>query len=143
MPVFRCRTSSRAEGGGHTKIWRSIANGGPPGVAADNTIVTTGDGAAQASQFPQMRVALQNAHNSAHDYIAGSIGQPHFSFHDPFVFLLHSNVDRLWARWQMAAGRAWRLDPNQVYGNDGISPSITGNLESLGWQCGSATVGTA
>ena len=43
----------------------------------------------------QLRVAVEGAHNTSHGYIGGSISQQHFSFHDPFVFLLHSNVDRL------------------------------------------------
>jgi hypothetical protein len=126
---FPLQNFESTEGGGHTRIWRNITALGAPGVSSDNTIVTTGNTAAQANQFPQMRAALQGAHNTAHGYIGGSIGQAHFSFHDPFVFLLHSNVDRLWARWQTAAGQAWRLDPNQVYGNDGTAASITGNLE--------------
>ena len=126
---FPLQDFESSEGGGHPKIWRNITAAGAPAVSSDNTIVTTGDAATQANQFPQMRVALQGAHNTSHGYIGGSIGQPHFSFHDPFVFLLHSNVDRLWARWQTTSGQEWRLDPNQVYGSDGTSASITGNLE--------------
>jgi hypothetical protein len=38
-------------------------------------------------------------------------------------------MDRLWAMWQTAPGQAWRLDPSQVYGNNGTSPTIVGNLE--------------
>ena len=126
---FPLQNFESTEGSGHTKIWRSISNGGPPGVPSDNSIVTTGNGSPQADQFPQMRAALQGAHNTVHGYIGGSIGLPHFSFHDPFVFLLHSNVDRLWAKWQMAPGQGWRLDPTQVYGNDGNAASITGTLQ--------------
>jgi hypothetical protein len=53
----------------------------------------------------------------------------HFSFHDPFVFLLHSNTDRLFALWQLAPGQEWRLDPNRVYGSAGSAPAIVSNLE--------------
>src|SRR5205807_322227 len=40
---------------------------------------------------------------------------PHTSFRDPFVFLLHSNVDRLFAMWQLQRGHSKRLDPAHVY----------------------------
>jgi len=143
---FPLQNFESTEGPSHPKVWRSVNGGNPgaPGVPSDNTVVTSADGAAQASQYHQMRISnqesaalgepnhpnsLENAHNTAHGYIGGSIGQPHFSFHDPFVYLLHSNVDRLWAKWQIAAGKAWRLDPNQVYGSDGTAPAIVANLE--------------
>jgi hypothetical protein len=42
---------------------------------------------------------------------------PHTSFRDPVAFLLHSNVDRLFALWQLK-DPSTRLDPNQVYGAD-------------------------
>jgi hypothetical protein len=64
---------------------------------------------------------------SHHNYIGGSITDPHFSFHDPFVMLLHSNVDRIWARWQTMSGNEWRLDPDKIYG---IEFSETGELNS-------------
>ena len=48
----------------------------------------------------------------------------HYSFHDPFVFLLRSNVDRLFAMWQMASQRDWRRDPNQIYGLEGNRGAI-------------------
>lgn len=52
----------------------------------------------------------------------GTIGDPHTSFRDPFVFLIHSNVDRLFAAWQLRKGRdnefEYRLDPQKVYGKE-------------------------
>jgi Common central domain of tyrosinase len=57
------------------------------------------------------------AHALAHQYIGGQNGtltDPHTSFRDPFVFLFHTNIDRLWAMWQRKNG-AVRLDPAQVY----------------------------
>lgn len=74
-------------------------------------------------------------HGLAHRFIGGNIGggrtadPAHTSFEDPFVFLLHSNVDRLWASWQLSAAGfearaepAWRLEPAWTYGQliDGV-----------------------
>ena len=70
----------------------------------------------RADSFPSMRRILEELHNSAHGYIGGTIGDPHRSFRDPFVFLLHSNVDRLFAHWQLQD--TGRLDPELVYGSE-------------------------
>ena len=121
---------------GHTLIWRDV-NGGNPGappVALDNAIITSADGSPDAMQFqifrsPNLPNGLQRAHNISHGYIGGTILLQHFSFHDPFVFLLHSNVDRLWAMWQRAPGKEWRLDPNLTYGVEGTSSSISEDLQ--------------
>lgn len=77
----------------------------------------------------EMGTSNNDAHGLAHSYIGGNLTNAHISFRDPFVFLLHSNVDRLWAMWQTQPGKAWRLDPNQVYGTDGSDPSITDPLQ--------------
>jgi hypothetical protein len=71
-----------------------------------------------AENYSEMRLRLEAVHNAAHSYIGGSIGDPHTSFRDPFVFLIHSNVDRLFATWQLQKGKEfrYRLDPNKVYG---------------------------
>jgi hypothetical protein len=79
-----------------------------------------------APDFPTMRNRLESAHNESHGYIGGTIGDSHTSFRDPFVFLLHSNVDRLFAMWQTQPGQAWRLDPNLVYGSESGSGGATG-----------------
>jgi len=63
----------------------------------------------------QMEGSGVNLHGRAHEYIGGDIGDPHTSFRDPFVFLLHSNVDRLFAMWQSDPGHPERLDPAQLY----------------------------
>ncbi len=102
---------------------------GAPGIPPDTAIVTTGDALPEADQFQAMRGALEGAHNTVHGYIGGTIGDPHASFEDPFVFLLHSNVERLWAKWQRAPGQEWRLDPNRVYGSEGSSAIIVQNME--------------
>jgi hypothetical protein len=79
-------------------------------------------------------------HGLAHRFIGGNIGggrtsdPAHNSFEDPFVFLLHSNVDRLWASWQLSprgfearAEPAWRLEPLWTYGQliDGLVEMVS------------------
>lgn len=76
-------------------------------------------------QWRLFRRALERAHNGAHGYIRGNIGTDHFAFEDPFVFLLHSNVDRLWASWQLQPEKVWRLNPDEVYGSESTDPRIT------------------
>lgn len=110
------------------EISRSVAPGAP-GIAADATIVGAGNALPQAEQWQAFRTALEGAHNTAHGYIGGTIGAGHSAFEDPFVFLLHSNVDRLWASWQRVPGQQWRLDQNTVFGNEGNDPAILENME--------------
>lgn len=110
------------------EISRGIAPGAP-GLPADATIIGAGDALPQPEQWQAFRMALEGAHNSAHGYIGGTIGSAHSAFEDPFVFLLHSNVDRLWASWQRVPGQAWRLDPSQVYGNESADPAILEHME--------------
>jgi hypothetical protein len=135
-PPFQNFESSEDDeiGNGHTHAWRNVVAGppvfGPTSMQSDHSILTAGDVLPTVSQYHAMDTRLKIAHAYAHSaYIQGSIGKPHYSFHDPFVFLLHSNVDRLWATWQRAPGRSWRLDPSQTYGIDGSAPSIVADLE--------------
>ncbi len=69
------------------------------------------------------------AHAGAHSYIGGVLSSAHTSFRDPFVFFLHSNVDRLWAMWQRL-NPSVRLDPTQVYGSEENSKGA-GDVSSL------------
>jgi hypothetical protein len=128
-PLQNFESSELAEGASsHDHIWRNVSPGTPP-VDPDATILAAGNTLPNPQQFHAFNSALQNSHNIAHGYIGGTLGQPHYSFHDPFVFLLHCNMDRLWAMWQMEPGKGWRLDPNQVYGDDGTRPSLNENVE--------------
>jgi hypothetical protein len=77
-----------------------------------------------SANYPEMRRKLELMHNYAHGYIGGTIGNSHTSFRDPFVFLIHSNVDRLFSAWQLQYGNEWRLDPKYVYGAESYSKSV-------------------
>jgi len=65
----------------------------------------------------------QQMHNGMHGWIGGSSGQmsqPLYSPHDPFFYLHHCNIDRLWAMWQ-ADGHA-----NEYPSNSGLVGVRTG-----------------
>lgn len=94
---------------------------GPGTAVTDASIRAVSNGFVQAQQWRQFRTRLNNVHGSVHvQFGPGNIGDPtgHEAFQDPFVFLLHSNVDRLYAEWQTEPGKEWRLDVSQVYGDD-------------------------
>lgn len=70
-------------------------------------------------------------HDIAHPYIGGASGQmrfPSVSAQDPAFFLLHTDIDRLWANWQRAPGQFTRLDTVSAYGTTASSPSIVGTM---------------
>lgn len=121
------------------QIGRNVNNGNPgsPSVDSDAYIIGVADALPEADQWETFRRSLEGFpnHNSVHGYIGQTIGNAHSAFEDPFVFLLHSNVDRLWAMWQTIPGREWRLDPDRVYGKEGTHITITENLEP--WAGGS------
>jgi hypothetical protein len=106
-------------------VQRSV-NGSPATAAEDDAVVAAGD-------FATMRNLLENTHNAMHGFV--NMGGRHTSFQDPFVFLLHSNVDRLFALWQTQANHPERLDPNLIYGSESADPGLNGNVEP--WSTGS------
>ncbi len=118
------------------EITRNVSPGNPASQS-DNAIITSADLLPQAQQWSHVRQVIEQSpnHDSAHGYIGGTIGNPHSAFEDPLVFLLHANVDRLWAMWQTVPGQEWRLDPAQVYGDETSDPIILENLEP--WAGGS------
>jgi hypothetical protein len=72
---------------------------------------------APPSTAPFMSAMEDFSHNYSHGYIGGnSMCCPSASAQDPFFFLLHDNVDRLWAQWQRNPSDLTRLDPTQTYG---------------------------
>lgn len=53
-----------------------------------------------------------NPHGFAHTSFGGDIRSPPTAPRDPMFFLLHGNVDRLWAKWQWFHKRTRDSDPN-------------------------------
>ncbi|MFJ4978114.1 tyrosinase family protein [Streptomyces coeruleorubidus] len=95
-------------------LTRKVADG-PPDLPFSDREIT------RSSNYLSMRIRLERCHDFAHGYIGGTIGNPHTAFRDPFVYLLHSNVDRLFAMWQYEDPAA-RLNPTTVYGDDPGNP---------------------
>lgn len=75
------------------------------------------------------RTAWEDIHNQAHPYFADI--SPHDAFRDPFVFLIHSNVDRIYAMWQTDPNHPERLSPNTVYG---IESNMDVDVNAVGVQ---------
>ena len=87
-----------------TAIERQCA-AGAPGLSSDSSIVHSADAFAPSTQWGVFRNSLEGAHDSAHGFFgSGNIASLHSAFEDPFVFLLHANVDRLFAQWQTDSG---------------------------------------
>jgi cysteine-rich repeat protein len=99
---------------------------GPP---LDADIIGASNGLPQNSEWQAFREALESEHGDKHGCMGGTISQVHSAFEDPFVFLLHSNVDRIFAMWQLAPGKRYRLDPSQIYGIETDVDRITRLLE--------------
>ena len=99
-------------------VTRFIA-GSPATAAGDAAILAAGD-------FAVMAQRLQSVHDAMHGFV--NMGSAHISFRDPFVFLLHSNVDRLFARWQTDPAHPERLVPSTVYGSQSGDARLNQNI---------------
>ena len=97
----------------------------PPGLR--NEAQTLGLG----SQYAAFRTMEGNPHGSAHTSFGGSISSIPTAARDPLFFLLHCNVDRLWAKWQRQLGR---FNPAQPASYDSNSSNPIGhNLPDTMW----------
>ena len=63
-------------------------------------------GGSPAADFAPFAIMQGNPHGRAHtSHLSGVITDPGTAPQDPLFFLLHCNVDRLWAKWQWAFRR--------------------------------------
>jgi tyrosinase len=110
-------------------------NTAPPGLL--NELQTLGLG----SVYKAFRVLEGNPHGTAHTSFGGSISQIPTAAKDPLFFLLHCNVDRLWAKWQK---KFVRFDPAQASSFDSNLPGgnpIGHNLGDTMWPWNGITGG--
>jgi hypothetical protein len=120
------------------------------GFLFDNEIVADGAGTNAGQQWVDFRNRLEGVHNAAHGWIGGTLLAAHSAFQDPIVFLLHTNVDRLWASWQkLGEGKPkpsdctvgatdpryannWRVDPKCAYETEMNTTVFPGDDEAKG-----------
>jgi tyrosinase len=89
--------------------------GAPPNPISEAATLALG------TNFSQFRTMEGNPHGSAHTSFGGFISSTSTAPRDPLFFLLHCNVDRLWAKWQRQNSR---FNPAVVasFNNNNASP---------------------
>ena len=91
------------------------------GLLTETATLALGGGGATYAAFRSME---GNPHGTSHGlsgWFGGWIGSVPTAVRDPLFFLLHSNVERLWAKWQWTYGR---YDPTTTasYAPQGVYP---------------------
>jgi tyrosinase len=94
-------------------------------VLSENDTLALGD---EYAEFLDME---GDPHGNAHVSFNGPINSVPTAARDPLFFLLHCNVDRLWAHWQIQNGRFDKADPDSYTGDPG-NP-IGHNLADTMW----------
>lgn len=103
------------------QVVRSVGNDIPLATTAGDEDILIQD------DYLQMRLRMEAVHNRMHGFV--NMGSAHRSFRDPFVFLLHSNVDRLFARWQTDPTRSGRLTRDGIYGSESGAAALHDPVE--------------
>ncbi len=107
----------------------------PPGLRTEAQTLALG------TQYRLFRTLEGNPHGSAHVSFGGSISSIPTAARDPLFFLLHCNVDRLWAKWQRQNGR---FNPALAASYDSTTPPsrLGHNLPDTMWPWNGLTGGT-
>ncbi|HKV07732.1 MAG TPA: tyrosinase family protein [Thermoanaerobaculia bacterium] len=107
----------------------------PPGLRTEAQTLGLG------TLYRQFRTMEGNPHGSAHTSFGGFIENPGTAPRDPLFFLLHCNVDRLWAKWQR---QNLRFDSSVASSYDSNLPTgnrIGHNLPDTMWPWNGITGG--
>jgi tyrosinase len=106
----------------------------PPGLLTEAQTLGLGN------LYKAFRSLEGNPHGSAHVSFGGVISQIPTAARDPLFFLLHCNVDRLWAKWQRNFGRFDSTQPASFDSNPG-NP-VGHNLADTMWPWNGVTGGS-
>jgi tyrosinase len=105
----------------------------PPGLRTETQTLALG------TQYAAFRTMEGNPHGTAHTSFGGSISSIGTAAKDPLFFLLHCNVDRLWAKWQKRNAR-FNTAIGASFDNSGGNP-IGHNLPDTMWPWNGITGG--
>jgi len=120
-------------------INRRPLNGWNPNTQPGPNVLTEAQTLALGAQFSAFRTMQGNPHGTAHTRWGGSISSIATAAKDPLFFLLHCNVDRLWAKWQRQNGR---FNPAQAASYDNNPGNRIGhNLADTMWPWNGLTGG--
>src|SRR5712671_2738996 len=105
----------------------------PPGLRTEAQTLALG------TQYSAFRTLEINPHGTAHTSFGGSISSIPTAAKDPLFFLLHCNVDRMWAKWQRQNGR---FNPALAASFDNSGGNLIGhNLPDTMWPWNGITGG--
>jgi tyrosinase len=112
-------------------ITRAPRNNWDPTTQPGPTVITEAATLALGANYSAFRGMEGNPHGTAHTRWDGFIRFIGTAAKDPLFFMLHCNVDRLWAKWQKQNGR---FDSNVAasYFGDPNNP-INHNLNDTMW----------
>ena len=102
----------------------------PPGLRTELETIALG-GAAPNANFANFGDMEGDPHGSAHVSFSGFISAIPSAARDPLFFLLHTNVDRLWAKWQWVHRRTSAAEPRAFAASS--PPRIGHNLADTMW----------
>jgi tyrosinase len=83
----------------------------PPGLRTEVQTIALG-GTAPNATYANFDALEFNPHGSAHVSFDGFLSQIPTAARDPLFFMLHANVDRLWAKWQWVHRRTSPAEPH-------------------------------
>jgi tyrosinase len=109
---------------------------------AARNVLTEAQTLALGNDYADFRNLEDNPHGYAHTSFGGSISSIPTAVKDPIFFMLHCNVDRLWAKWQQKLNR---YDPGQAASFDSTTPPggnpVGHNLADTMWPWNGMTGG--
>ena len=100
----------------------------PPGLKTETATIALGGGVFTVFGKPFVDSLNAGIELDPHGYAHTSFGEgswiydPATAPQDPMFFLLHANVDRLWAKWQWFYKRASDADTNAYYHGPAVEP---------------------
>ena len=112
-------------------ISRAPLNNWNPATQPGPTVRTEAQTFALGTNYAAFSIMEGNPHGTAHTRWDGYIRSIGTAAKDPLFFLLHCNVDRLWAKWQRQNSR---FDPTQAASFDSNPTNPVGhNLTDTMW----------
>jgi tyrosinase len=125
---------------GVTGVTRSPIAGWNPTTQPGPGVLTEAATFALGTTYVAFRSPMElNPHGQAHTRWLGFIRSVPTAAKDPLFFLLHCNVDRLWAKWQRINSR---FDPAQANSYDSAAANPGHNLPDTMWPWNGITSAT-